>query len=131
NVLTMQMSLSSPRFLSSEAVARLVNDATARIDALPGVEAAATTCSLPLIGGFGVPVIIVGRSLDGPAHGSVAWTSISAQYFDVFRMPILRGRVFSDRDSGSAPPVVVISNSMARHYWPNADPIGQQIILAK
>jgi predicted permease len=57
--------------------------------------------------------------------------STSPQYFDVFRVPILRGRDFTDNDTGSAPGVVLINQSMAKKYWPKENPVGQQLIIGK
>ncbi len=63
-------------------------------------------------------VVIVGRPLDGRDHGTVDVTTISPGYFDVFRIPLKHGRAFSDRDISGATPVVIISEAMARRYWP-------------
>jgi len=49
----------------------------------------------------------------------------------VFKVPLLRGRVFTDGDTGAAERVVVINEAMARKYWPKEDPIGQQILIGK
>jgi predicted permease len=49
----------------------------------------------------------------------------------VFRIPILRGREFDQRDAAGATPVVIISEAFAKRYWPNADPLGQQILIGK
>jgi hypothetical protein len=63
------------------------------IQALPGVNAAAAACCLPLETVWQLPLIVVGRALDGPYHRFGGWTFISPGYFDVFNIPILRGRV--------------------------------------
>ena len=55
----------------------------------------------------------------------------SPGYFDVFKIPILRGRDFTDRDVAGAPGVVIINQAMAKKYWPKEDPLGQQIIIGK
>ena len=57
--------------------------------------------------------------------------SASAGYFDLFRIPILRGRDFTDRDVAGAPGVVLINETMAKKYWPKEDPVGQQIVIGK
>src|SRR5439155_2494823 len=120
NVLTMRMSLTGPRFQQSAGVDRIVRDGVDRLRSLPGVLSAAATCCVPLQGGYGLPFRIVGRpTAKGPFHGGGGWVTISAGYFDVFKIPIKRGRAFSDRDDGSAPPVVIINETMARQYWVN------------
>ena len=131
NVLTMQMSLDSARFEKTIGVADLIRDGIQRIQALPGVEVASTTCCLPLEGGFGLPFIIAGRPLEGPSHGGGNWKMISSGYFDAFKIPILRGRPFTDRDNGSAPPVVIISEAMAKRFWPKTDPLNDRLIIGR
>jgi len=131
NVITMQMSLDSPRFEKTSGLANLVRDGLPRIQALPGVVAASTTCCLPLEGGYGLPFIIAGRPLDGPSHGGGNWRTISAGYFDVFKIPLLRGRAFTERDDGTAPPVVIINQAMAKKFWPKGDPLNDRLIIGK
>ena len=131
NVLTMETSINSPRFEKTSNVAQLVRDGVQQIRALPGVEAAGTSCCLPLQGGYGLPFIIVGRPLDGPSHGGGGWRPMSAGYFDVFKIPILRGRDFTVRDDGGAAPVVIINQAMARQFWPKGDPLADRLIIGK
>ncbi|MGA7521910.1 MAG: ABC transporter permease [Acidobacteriaceae bacterium] len=132
NVLTMNMSLSADRFDKTAAVTQLVRDGRERLDAIPGVEVSASSCCLPLEGGFGLPFTIIGRPTGkSPYTGGAGWQSISPGYFAVFHIPILRGRDFTDRDDLSAPGVVIISEAMAKRYWPKQDPIGQQILIGK
>jgi predicted permease len=131
NVLTMRMSLTGPRFLKSEGVEQLVLDGVARLRALPGVENASATCCVPLQGGYGLPFVIVGRPLDGPSHGGGGWLTLSPGFFDVFRIPIVRGRDFNERDGGQAPPVVLINETMARRYWPEGDPLNDRLIIGR
>ena len=132
NVLTMYMSLNGDRFEKTAGVAQLARLGRERINAIPGVEASASTCCLPLEGGFGLPFIVVGRPLGKEQQtGGAGWMSSSPGYFDVFRIPILRGRDFTDNDTASAPGVVLINQSMAKQYWPKDNPVGQQIIIGK
>jgi predicted permease len=98
---------------------------------LPGVENAAATCCVPLEGGIGLPFIIVGRPLDGPSHGGGRYMITTADYLDVFKIPLLRGRVFTDRDGKGADPVVIISQAMAKKFWPQGDPLADQLIIGR
>jgi predicted permease len=132
NVLTMQMSLTGSRFEKTAGVAQLTHDGIDRVEALPGVETASTTCCMPLEGGFGLPLIIVGRPLsNGPYHGGGGWTSISPHYFDVFRIPLLRGRVFTIHDDAASAPVVVINQALAKQFWAKSNPLNDRIIIGK
>ncbi|HSY02604.1 MAG TPA: ABC transporter permease, partial [Acidobacteriaceae bacterium] len=132
NVLTMEMSLTGDRFTKTAGVAQMVRDGRERLNAIPGVETSASTCCLPLEGGFGLPFIVVGRPLGkDPATGGAGWMNVSPGYFDVFRIPILRGRDFTDQDVAGAPGVVIINQAMAKKFWPKENPVGQQIIIGK
>ncbi|WP_254062350.1 ABC transporter permease [Acidobacterium sp. S8] len=132
NVLTLQMSLTGDRFSKTAGVAQLAQAGRERLNAIPGVEASASTCCLPLEGGFGLPFNVVGRPLGkDPYTGGAGWMNTSPGYFAVFKIPILRGRDFKDSDATGAPGVVLINETMAKKFWPKEDPVGQQIIIGK
>ena len=132
NVLTMRMSMSGARYLKSDTVEQSVRVAVEKIRAIPGVEMASATCCVPLEGGYGLPFIVVGRPLtDGPFHGGGGWKTVSAGYFEVFRMPVKRGRVFNERDTKSSPPVCVINEAMAKRFWPKGDPLNDRLIIGR
>jgi predicted permease len=93
NVLTMNTSLAGSHFDRTAAISDLARQATERIEALPGVEAAAGTCYLPLEGGMGLPFLIEGRPLtNGPVHGGAGWAYVTYRFFEVFKVPMVRGR---------------------------------------
>lgn len=133
NVLTMRMYLTKERSLHTADVAQVVNEGVDRIRSLSGVVDVAAASSLPLQLAPGGPFRIIGRPLvNGPFHGAALWTAISSGYFQVFRIPIKRGRAFTDRDNASAPPVVIINESMAKRYWTNGDdPLNARILIAR
>ena len=132
NVLIMEMSLNGGRFEKASGVDQLEREGRRRIESLPGVTAAAMTCCVPLEGGFGLPFIIEGRPLtNGPYHGGATWLTISPHYFDVFRIPLISGRVFTDQDNGAADRVVVINQALAKEYWPKGDALGARISIGK
>jgi putative ABC transport system permease protein len=132
NVLTMRMSLTGPRFEKSAGVEQMVRDGVERLRALPGVEAASATCCVPLQGGYGLPFLIVGRPLqNGPFHGGGGWMTVSPGYFEVFKIPVKRGRTFTERDEGAAPPVAIINESMATQFWKDGDPLNDRIVIGK
>ena len=132
NVLTMRMSLTGKEFESAETVEQLVRTGVDRLRALPGVVNASATCCVPLQGGYGLPFVIAGRPLDnGPFHGGGGWTTISPGYFEVFKIPIKRGRTFTDRDNSAAPPVVIINETMARQFWPKGDPLNDRLTIGR
>jgi predicted permease len=133
NILTMRMLLTAPQFRKTSAVSELVREGVQRINALPGVVSAAATCCLPLEDRTIGDVIIAGRPLEGRAHGIVNLSTISPNYFDVFRIPVRRGREFTDRDVRGSPSVVVISEAMARRFWQRGttlgDPLNERLVF--
>jgi putative ABC transport system permease protein len=131
HVLTLRMLLSEPRFEKTAGLARLVRLGTERLDSLPGVESAAVTCCVPLEGGIGLPFIISGRPLEGRAHGGGRYMITSPAYFDVFKIPLVRGRAFTDQDSLGATPAVIINQAMAKQFWKDGDPLGAQLIIGQ
>ncbi len=131
NVLTMTMSISGDRFQKSAGVGQLVRDGAERIETVPGVVSAAASCCLPMQGGFGLPFDIVGRPKgNDPFTGGGGYNSISWKYFDTFKIPLLRGRNFTEQDNGSAPGVVIINEAMAKQYWPKGDPLKDRLLIA-
>jgi putative ABC transport system permease protein len=130
--LTMRMSLAGQRYVKSATIDQLVRDSVERLNRLPGVELASATCCIPLEGGYGLPFLVVGRPLDqGPFHGGGGWQTISPGFFEVFRIPVVNGRAFNERDNGAGPPVVVINQSMAKRYWPKGNPLHEKIWIGK
>jgi putative ABC transport system permease protein len=133
NVLTMQTSLAGPQHQSAQAVEQLIRNGVDRLRSVPGVVEASATCCVPLQGGYGLPFTIVGRPVDGPGpfHGGGGWTTASPGYVEVFRIPVMRGRTFTDRDTSSSTPVVMINEAMARQYWKDADPINERLVIGR
>ena len=135
NVLTMRMSLKGADFEKAEAVEQLVRNGVEKLRTIPGVVSASATCCVPLQGGYGLPFRIVGRPLasdsQGPFHGGGGWMTVSPGYFEVFKIPVKRGRTFNERDMANSTPVVVINEAMARQYWPNGDPLNDRIVIGK
>jgi putative ABC transport system permease protein len=130
NVLTMRMSLTDPKYTRAAGVDQLIRAGTERLRAVPGIEAVSTTCCVPLEGGYDLPFEIVGRPVD-PANNGAGWRTISSGYFDVFRIPILRGRDFTERDAAGSGGVVIINQAMAKQFWPKGDPLSDQIVIGK
>jgi predicted permease len=132
NVLTLEMSLTGDRFLKTAGVAQVAHDARERLNAIPGVELSSFSCCLPISVGYGLPFNIVGRATDkSPWTGDTNWMSASPGYLSVFKIPLLRGRDFTEQDDGSAPGVVIINEAFAKKYWPKQEAVGQQILLGK
>ena len=119
HVLTMRMSLTGPRYQNAQVVQQMIENGVEQLKRLPGVDEASATCCVPLVGGYGLPFTIIGRPVEGTGtfHGGAGWTTVSPGYFEVFKIPVRRGRSFVERDDATAPPVVIINETMARRYW--------------
>ena len=131
-VLTMEMSVQGTRFTKTAPVARLAESGVDRLKRIPGVIAAATSWTLPVEGAFSSNFVIEGRPLTNSiVHGGVLMRPVSAEFSTVFRIPILRGRFFTDRDTSSTASVAIISQAMSKKYWPDTDPIGERITIDK
>lgn len=131
HVLTMEMSLTGDRFEKTAGVADLSRKGRDRLNAIPGVEIAAAAYWLPNDVGDALPFQISGQPLDKDHRYGSRWMSISPGYFSVFKIPILRGRDFNENDTADSPRVALINEAMARRYWPNEDPIGQQVFISR
>ena len=102
---------------------RLLTDLRGR----PGIEAAAIASGPPLSGDFtGGDVKLPTQSND--EAGSAAWRLVGPGYFAAMGIP-LRGREFAPQDVPDAPPVAIISATLAERYFPNQDPIGRTLIM--
>jgi predicted permease len=130
NLLTMRTSLSGPRFAATGDVEQTVRTARERIASIPGVVDVATTCCVPMQPGAGMPFNIPGRVDEGLYTGSNLVVFSSPGYFDIFGIPVLRGRVFNAGDDAGAPPVAIINEALANQYWPDgADPLEDRLLI--
>jgi predicted permease len=126
-VTTAQTSLISENYKTTAQVWAFQQQVLTRISALPGVDAAATASNLPLERGLRNGIKFNGPS--GPEIQTVQMRAISPQYFRALGIPILRGREFSDSDTQSSQPVVIINQTLKDRYWPNRDPTGELLSL--
>ena len=126
NVVTMEMSLNGPLYQNTAGVSQLLRNGRNRLNALPGVEVSAAAYWLPIDVEDGMPFQILGRPVQKGCCGS-AWMSITPGYLRLFRIPIVRGRDFTENDKAGAPGVALINQALAKQLWPNEDPVGQHI----
>lgn len=128
NLLTLQVSLAGPGYSRSAEVDRIAREFVERAEHIPGVESAAMASALPLWGRQDMLFDIPGHTpLEGFRFtGDVQWRFVSPHYFDVLRIPLISGRLLREQESGRT---VVISQAMARKFWPNRDPVGQTILI--
>jgi predicted permease len=132
NVATFQTSLAGTAYSSTAAVSNFTTQVVRRLEAVPGVQSAAAMIALPVEAGIDLPFAIVGKPpTRGEYNGDEQWRSVSPHYFSVFRIPLLRGRAFTESDAGTSARVVIINDAMAKKYWPKEDPLGQVLVIGK
>ncbi|HWR16033.1 MAG TPA: ABC transporter permease [Terriglobales bacterium] len=130
NVFTTFIPLPEAKYDTAEKRRGFYTQLRDKIRALPGVESVAYIDSLPLQGGSNQPILIEGRPvLQMADQPEVHVRNISPGYLNTMKVPLLRGRDFSDSDTSGTPPVILISQSLAREFFPNEDPIGKHISL--
>jgi predicted permease len=130
NVLTLEMSLNGPHYQKTAGLTQLLRDGRNRLNALPGVDVAAAGFWRPIDIEDGTGFQLVGRPADPLEKSccSSAWMSITPDYLRLFRIPLLRGRDFTDNDNADAPVVDLINEAFAKKFFPHEDPIGQHIL---
>jgi putative ABC transport system permease protein len=128
--LAMEISLPDTRYPSAEARIAFYRRTMDALRAIPGVQSAGASSTLPLSGNdMGIGFRIEGRPVRDEDHANAAYHAVSPDYFATMGIRLLRGRVFSERDDERAAGVMVISDTMARTQWPNEDPIGKRIAV--
>jgi putative ABC transport system permease protein len=104
-----------------------------RLQQVAGVESVGGTNVGP-VGGGSLPtsIEIVGSTPRGDAAAQpvVNYALVTPAYFSTLRIPVKKGREFTDRDTRNAPLVAIVNETMARRFWPGQDPIGQQIVVS-
>jgi putative ABC transport system permease protein len=131
NVVTFLIQPTSGQIRSVEQGTAYFDEVTRRVAAIPGVRSVGAAQHLPL-SGFNWRGSLEIESQPIPAtasHPNVVWRSVVADYFGAMRIRLVRGRLFAETDGPNAPPVVIISASMAKHYWPARSPVGARIRL--
>jgi putative ABC transport system permease protein len=132
NVLTMILPTSAVRYPTLEKMIPYYEQVLRRVRTLPGVVYAGATDALPLSGdGSTQPVTVEGRPvLPMSEQPEVAVRMFTPGYLEAMRVPLVRGRMLNDGDVNGRPPVVVISQAMAKQFWPHEDPVGKRLSLS-
>jgi len=127
-VMTFDAAVSPLRYPERAQQAAFVHDLLERLAALPGVAAAGATSTPPFYAGTeAAPFAIDGSP--APARGFFLAHSraVTPHYFEALGIPLLAGRSFTDADSATSMPVVIVSQSLAERYWPGRNPIGRRV----
>jgi putative ABC transport system permease protein len=129
NLLTMTIALPASSYHAPERIHAYYDRALTALDGVPGVRLASASANLGATGGF----YIEGRPEPRPGEAHPEVRAVSGHYFETMEFPIRQGRAISPQDGPDAPRVVVLSETVARHYWPDyphtQDPIGRRVRL--
>ncbi|MGH9139987.1 MAG: ABC transporter permease, partial [Vicinamibacterales bacterium] len=132
-LLTLEFTPPIASYQPGPARTRLVHRVIDEVQRLPGIAAVGATIVNPLGGGdWGAPVNIEGRG-DGSLEEAynVNHRLISPALFQAMRIPLVRGRILSWDDDERRPGVAIVSEQMAERFWPNQDPLGKRLRIAR
>ena len=128
HMLTMRLDVQDPKYNDAK-LESFRRDVLTNVKAIPGVESAAFTLSLPIEGSQWGSIFIVGDQ-PVPSRAQIPhaqFNPISAEYIKTMKIPLLKGRAFTEADTEKSPQVVLINETMARRFWPNENPIGKRM----
>jgi putative ABC transport system permease protein len=127
-VTTMAIWLSQERYVDEAPRRAFMKELIARLERLPGVEGVAIANDLPILGtDTSSNPTVEGLSPAETAQLLTGIHVINPNYFKTMGIPLLKGRAFTERDDEKAPPVFIVSETMARTLWPNQDAVGKRL----
>jgi putative ABC transport system permease protein len=128
NVVTMRVTLPGAKYGDAPRVVQFFESLLSRLRTMPGVDSAGVVTLLPFASGDSRSgFLIEDRTEPSPIPVRAHPRLVSPDYLAAMRIPLIRGRYFTERDAGAAPDVVIINETTARRYWPNEDPLGRRI----
>ena len=125
NVLTLRL---NPTGMARDSVPSFYTEMISRLEAIPGVERAAVGDCPPLNGGCNGTVITFPDRAPTPLDQSpgIGIHTMTPSWFETMQVPLLAGRLFTEADRLGTPKVLLISESAAKQFWPNQNPIGKR-----
>ncbi len=130
-VLTGRVSPLASRYADDAALRAYAARALARVRALPGIESAGISSYLPFSWDASSSVIIPEGYAPKPGESIVSPNQlyVSPGYLEALKVPLQRGRLFTESDTAGAPRVVIVDEQLAARFWPNQDPVGRRMYL--
>jgi predicted permease len=130
-LLTLSVAVSSTQFPLPSQEATFFKEVLDRVRALPGVESAGAVDDLPLSGGSHQPIAVEGQPVQSLSdQPEVGVRAVTPGYLETMRIPLLRGHLIAESDAGGSSGAIVISDSLAKKFWPNEDAIGKRLTLS-
>ena len=130
-VLTLHTPVTGPRYAKTVTRFAFYKRVLGEVRVLPGVQTAAYITSLPMVWRGGIwNISVPGQTREDTGSQKASMRFVTPDYFATLGIPMLLGRDVAESDVNSSPMVAVVSESFARQYWPNANPLGQRFNLA-
>ncbi len=128
-LLTMKIVLPERTYATAPARRQFVKRSVAAIGGISGVERAAVVNVMPASGGnLSKAIDVDGHPpVDPKIPAKVDWRAATSEFFSTMRLPIKEGRAFTSADREDTAPVAIVSESMARKYWPGENPLGRRV----
>ena len=130
NVLTATLQPPPSRYPQPSDRLRLIREALAHTQSLPGVESVGVTQSLPLFGAESAQLNIESPSATAPIQQELFFVAVSPGYFSTLKVPILSGRSFQETDSLASSPVAIVNETFANQYFPRVSPLGHHVAFS-
>jgi putative ABC transport system permease protein len=127
-VLTMRLTLPRERY-PDEATVAFFDRLVERLAALPGVRAVSAASQFPPMSGFGTQFTIEGQEAPSGSLPTAIITVAAPSHFEVLRVPLRAGRLFSAGDRLDTPPVAIVNHAFASRYLSGGDPIGRRLLI--
>ena len=128
-VVTARVALPETNYGKPEQAAEFYKKLLDRVSALPGVQSAGAAWWIPLSGSdIGFTFNIEERPVPTAQQPVAQVNVVTPNYFQTVRVPIRQGRAFTEHDERTAPPVAIVSEGFAEHFFPGENPIGKRII---
>ncbi len=131
HVLTLRMQLPRAQYQDEPARIRFFHELTTRVAALPGVQAAGAVSYLPMASlGAATDFAIEGQPPSAPGQEKTTTVTVCDNgFFQALKVPLLRGRYFTEQEMQEKRDVVLINDALARQYFPGQNPIGQRVTI--
>jgi putative ABC transport system permease protein len=130
-VLSMWIMLSGEAGATPESRDAFSNRLLTSLAAVPGVSSVSVATALPRVGGPSMQFEIAGQPARGDAMPTVTVVNVSPAYFETLRVPLVRGRAFTDRDGGPGSPAAIVNQRLADMYFGSRDPVGEVIRVSR
>jgi putative ABC transport system permease protein len=127
-VVTTRLTLPATRYPDHPRAVAFYEAVSERLRAMPGVERVAFSSAPPFSGLDGrLNLEVEDRTVESTMPVRAHPRSVSADYFQTLGIPLVQGRIFTDRDNADAPAVAIINQSAVKRFWPGLNPIGERI----